>query len=210
MAKRAAELGHQMQTHAVGDRALDLLIDVYADADDIRSIAELRWTLMHVFLPTEETLDQAEELGVHCTVQHHPSYLGQNMRDLWGDSRAAEAIPLDTLMQRDLVVGGGTDAPVVPWYPFQSLEWMVTRETVTAGKLGPDEGLTRKQALRSWTRDAAYTMHWEDELGSIEPGKRADIAVLDTDLFECPANEISNISVELTMTDGEVVHKTAD
>ncbi len=206
MARRAAELGHQFQTHAVGDQALELLIDIYAEAAEVRSLEDLRWTMMHVFLPTTETLDRAEELGVHCTVQHHPSYLGQNMLDLWGEKRAANAIPLATLADREFVVGGGTDAPVVPWLPFQSLEWMVTRETVTAGTLGPAEAISRETALEMWTRDAAYTMHWEDEIGSIEPGKRADLAVLDTDYFNCPAEEISEIGVELTMTGGEVVH----
>jgi predicted amidohydrolase YtcJ len=210
MAKRAAELGHQLQTHAVGDQALDLLVDIYAEAADVRSLEELRWTLMHVFLPTDKTLDRAEELGVHCTVQHHPSYLGQNMLDLWGDQRAADAIPLARLADRDFVVGGGTDAPVVPWYPFQSLEWMVTRETVTAGTLGPEQSVSREQALEWWTRDAAYTMHWEDTLGSLEEGKRADLAVLDTDYFSCPAEEISEINVDLTMVDGEIVYENSD
>jgi predicted amidohydrolase YtcJ len=206
MARRIAELGHQFQTHAVGDRALELLIDVYADAAEVRSLEELRWTMMHVFLPTDEVLDRAEELGVHCTVQHHPTYLGQNMVDLWGEERAGRAIPLDSLADRDLVVGGGTDAPVVPWLPFQSLGWMVTRETVTAGTLGPEEALTREAALRRWTIDAAYTMAWEDEIGSIEPGKRADLAVLDTDYLTCPADRIRDISVEVTMVGGEIVH----
>lgn len=206
MATRVAELGHQLQVHAVGDRALELLIDIYADAAEERSLEELRWTLMHVFLPTPEVLDRAEELGVHCTVQHHPSYLGKNMVDLWGDERASRAIPLRTLVDREFVVGGGTDAPVVPWYPFQSLEWMVTRDTVTAGTLGPDQALSRKEALRLFTIDAAYTMAWEDQIGSIEPGKRADLAVLDTDYFSCPADQISEIGVDATVVDGSVVH----
>lgn len=206
MAKRVAELGHQLQVHAVGDRALELLIDVYAEAAEERSLEELRWTMMHVFLPTASVLDRAEKLGVHCTVQHHPSYLGQNMLDLWGDERASRAIPLRTLVDREFVVGGGTDAPVVPWYPFQSLEWMVTRETVTAGTLGPEQSITREEALRLFTIDAAYTMAWEDTIGSIEAGKRADLAVLDTDYFNCPAEEISDVGIEATVVDGDVVY----
>jgi predicted amidohydrolase YtcJ len=84
---------------------------------------------------------------------------------------------------------------------------MVTRETVTAGTLGPEEAIAPEQALRLWTRDAAYTMCWEDEIGSIEPGKRADLAVLDRDILTCSEDEIRETTVELTVQDGEIVYE---
>lgn len=209
MAARIAELGHQLQTHAVGDAAMEVLVDIYEEADQHASIEDLRWTVIHVFLPTAKVLDKLEELGAHCAVQNHPTYLGQNMRELWGEERAARAIPLDTLSERAFTVGGGTDAPIVPWFPFESLWWMVTRKTVTAGTLGEDEAISREDALRLWTRDGAYTMAWEDEIGSIEPGKRADLAVLDTDYLTCPADDIRDIGVDLTMLGGDVVYESA-
>lgn len=202
---RCAELGHQVQTHVVGDAAMELLADIYEEANSEHGIEELRWTFMHVFLPPPEVLDTLEELGVHCTVQNHPTYLGQNMLDFWGEKRASRAIPIATLLDREFTVGGGTDAPVVPWFPFESLWWMVTRETVTAGPLGAEEAISREDALRLWTRDAAYTMAWEDDIGSIEPGKLADLAVLDTDFLTCPADDIRDIEVVATVLGGEVV-----
>jgi len=208
LAARVAELGHQLQTHAVGDETMEFLADVYEEVDREQSIDDLRWTMVHVFLPTEAVLDTLEELDVHCAVQNHPTYLGQNMLDLWGEERAAGAIPLHTLLDREFVVGGGTDAPVVPWFPFESLWWMVTRGTVTAGTLGPEEAISREEALRLWTINAAYTMGWDDRIGSIQPGKRADLAVLDTDYLSCPADQIRNIDVELTMLGGDVVYES--
>lgn len=206
MARTLADLGHQLQTHAVGDAAMELLIDIYEEADDVASIDELRWIFMHVFLPPEEVRDRLDELGVACTVQNHPTYLGQNMVNLWGRDRAERSIPIRTLLDEGHRVGGGTDAPVVPWFPFESIWWMVTRDTVTAGVLGEDQAITREEALRLWTIESAYTMAWEDEIGSIEPGKRADLVALDTDYLDCPAEALRDIEVELTVVGGEIVH----
>lgn len=206
MFERAAELGHQVQTHAVGDDAIELVLDLYEAVDEEHTIADLRWTVMHLFLPTGEHLERMQRLGVLPTVQNHSTYLGRNMQKLWGQSRAEAAIPLRTIVDAGMPTGGGTDAPVVPWYPFESLWWMVTRRTVTAGKLGPEEAITREEALELWTRGSAYTMGWEDEIGSIEPGKRADLVVLDTDYLECEPDAIRDISVLRTYLGGEVVY----
>jgi len=203
----AAERGHQVQTHVVGDAAIETLLDAYEAASEVRDLEPLRWTAMHVFLPREEHLDRMRDLGILPTVQNHPTYLGRNMERLWGEERAAGAIPVRSLLDAGFRVGGGTDAPVVPWFPFESIWWMVTRGTVTAGTLGPEESISAAEALRCWTRDAAYTMHWEDEIGSIEPGKRADLAVLDRDVVTCPPEDIRETTVERTLLGGEVVHE---
>lgn len=203
----AAERGHQAQTHVVGDAAIETLLDAYEAASEVRDLEPLRWTAMHVFLPREEHFERMRDLGVLPTVQNHPTYLGRNMELLWGEVRAAGAIPIRTLLDDGLRVAGGTDAPVVPWFPFESIWWMVTRRTVTTGELGPEEAIEPNEALRLWTRDAAYSMRWEDEIGSIEPGKRADLAVLDRDIVTCPDDDIRDTNVELTMVGGDVVHE---
>jgi len=207
MVREAAALGHQFQTHVVGDAAMELLIDLYEDADEVADVADLGWTFMHVFLPPDDVRERMLDLGVDCTVQNHPTYLGRNMELLWGEERAASAIPIRTLLDEGFTVGGGTDAPVVPWFPFESIWWMVTRETVTAGSLGPEEAISREEALRLWTREGAATMGWGDEIGSVEPGKRADLAVLDTDFLACRADDLREIGVDLTIVGGEIVHE---
>ena len=207
MVREAAALGHQFQTHVVGDAAMELLIDLYEDADEVADVADLGWTFMHVFLPPDDVRERMLDLGVDCTVQNHPTYLGRNMELLWGEERAAGAIPIRTLLDEGFTVGGGTDAPVVPWFPFESIWWMVTRETVIAGSLGRAEAISREEALRLWTREGAATMGWDDEIGSVEPGKRADLAVLDSDFLDCPADDLREIGVDLTMVGGEFVHE---
>ncbi|MDY6819133.1 MAG: amidohydrolase [Halobacteriales archaeon] len=206
----AADRGHQVQTHVVGDAAIEKLLDAYEAAAAEHSIEELRWAAMHVFLPTAEQIDRMRDLGLVVTAQNHPTYLGLNMRKWWGDDRASRAIPVKTLLEAGLTVGGGTDAPVVPWFPFDSLWWLTTRDTVTAGTLGPEEAIDRETALRLWTEHSAYTMGWEDELGTIEAGKRADMAVLSDAYLDCSADAIREIDVTMTMVGGEPVYATAE
>lgn len=207
MLELAADRGFQVQTHAVGDRAIELVVDEYADIDEEVDVGELRWAVMHNFLPTQSSMEQMAALDVVATVQNHPTRLGFNQLEWWGEERGNYAIPIRDLLDTDVMVSGGTDANVVPWRPFESLWWMVTRNTVGAGTLGAGQAVSREEALRLWTYNSAYAMNWEDKIGSIEPGKLADIAVLDTDYLECSADDIVDISVDMTMVGGDVVHQ---
>ncbi|MFC3957141.1 amidohydrolase [Halovivax cerinus] len=208
MLELAADRGFQVQTHAVGDRAIDLVMEEYAAVDESVDVGDLRWAVMHNFLPTEWSMEQMAALDVVATVQNHPTRLGFNQLEWWGDDRGNYAIPIRDLLDAGVAVAGGTDANVVPWRPFESLWWMVTRQTVGAGTLGADQAISREEALRLWTIGSAYAMHWEDEIGSIEPGKLADLAVLDTDYLRCAADDIVDVSVDMTMVGGDIVHRT--
>jgi len=208
MLELAAESGFQVQTHAVGDRAIELVVDEYVNIDQETSVGDLRWAVMHTFLPTQQSMEKMAEHDIVTTVQNHPTRLGFNQVQWWGEERGNYAIPIRNLLDNDIMVGGGTDANVVPWRPFESIWWMVTRNTIVAGMLGASQSISREEALQLWTRNSAYTMHWEDKIGSIEPGKLADLAVLDTDYLECNEDEIIDISVDMTMLGGEVVHRS--
>lgn len=203
----AAERGYQMHTHAVGDATIEYLMEAYSRAHEVAPIDDRRWAVVHAFLPPEESFETMRELDLVSTVQNHPTYLGANMVRWWGEERARYAIPIRDLLDEGIPTGGGTDAPVVPWRPFESLWWMVTRETITAGTLGPEQAVSVEEALRLWTRGSAYTLGWEDEIGSIEPGKRADLTILDTDLLTCPSGDIREVSVERTVVGGETVYE---
>ncbi len=204
---QAARRGYQMHTHAVGDATIEYLMEAYSQAHEQSPIDDLRWAVVHAFLPPKESFETMRDLDLVSTVQNHPTYLGANMERWWGQERAEYAIPVRDLLDEDIPTGGGTDAPVVPWRPFESLWWMVTRGTVTAGTLGPEQAVSIEEALRLWTIGSAYTLNWEDEIGSIEPGKRADLTVLDTDLLTCPSDDIREVSVERTLIGGETVYE---
>ena len=203
----AAERGYQMHTHAVGDATIEYLMEAYSRAHETSPIDDLRWAVVHAFLPPEESFETMRELDLISTVQNHPTYLGANMERWWGEERARYAIPIRDILDEGIPTGGGTDAPVVPWRPFESLWWMVTRDTITAGVLGPEQAVSIEEALRLWTIGSAYAVNWEAEIGSIEPSKRADLTILDTDLLTCPSDDIREVSVERTMVGGETVYE---
>jgi len=207
MLSLAAQRGWQVQIHCVGDEAVDTFVDAYERANAVSPIKDLRWAIMHIFLPSQQSLNKMKQLGIIATCQDHPSLLGSNQVRYWGNERAERAIPLRTLLDNGIIFGGGTDAPVVPYDPFLSLWWMVTRNTLTAGVLGPEQAITRQEALRAYTIYSAYTQFMEDKVGSIEPGKLADLVVLSDDILTCAKDSIKDIKVLTTIVDGEIVYE---
>jgi predicted amidohydrolase YtcJ len=147
-----------------------------------------------------------KRLGVYATVQDHPTLLGFNMRRYWGDERAGPAIPIRKILDQGISTGGGTDGPVVSWNPFVSIWWMVTRMTYNGDQpLGAAQAIGRDEALRIYTMGSAAVEFAENRIGSLEPGKLADLAVLSDDLMTVPAAKIPEIASVLTMVDGKVV-----
>jgi len=204
----AAENGWHVETHAVGDAAIELLVDTYAEVDRDIPIRDLRWTVMHIFLPTQRTIDKMKQIGIWCTTQDHPTYLGANQVKYWGEKRGAYAIPNRKLLDEGFIVGGGSDSNVVNFDPYLSLWWMVTRKTITAGTLGPDQRVSREEALRMYTMYSAHFSFEENIRGSIEPGKLADLVVLDRDYLTCPEDEIREMRPVATMLGGKFVYGT--
>lgn len=206
----AAARGWQMQVHVVGDATIDAIVGLVEEVAAKHPIADRRWTMMHVFLPSAEALAKMKRLGLRATVQDHPVKLGHNMIRYWGEKRAARSIPVRTIMAAGIPTGGGTDAPVVDWNPFESIWWMTTRKVLAQGGirvLGAEEAIGREEALRLYTRGSAETCFMEDSVGSIEPGKLADLAVLSDDPLTALEDELRDIRSCLTVVGGKIVHR---
>ena len=200
--------GLQIQTHAVGDYTIDLITRLYEQVNgELGPVRPLRWTVMHIFLPTPEALQRMARVGVMATAQNHPVLLGHNQRRWWGDERAAYSIPIRAMLDAGVHVGGGTDAPVVPGDPFQSIWWMTTRGTLAGYRLGPEWAITAREALRLYTRNNAVLMGAEADLGSIEPGKFADLVVLSQDILAVEPERIRETRAMMTLLGGRVVHR---
>jgi hypothetical protein len=198
----------QVQVHVVGDAALDRLLDAVSNVAAEVSPRELRWVAVHTFLPSAVAIQRIKKLGLYVTMQDQPVSLGHNMLRYWGEERAARAIPIRSMLAAQVPVGGGTDAPIVDPSPFLSLWWMVTRGTLPDGAvLGADEAISIREALRIYTMGSARIESREDRIGSIEPGKLADIAVLSEDLLSAPPERIRHLRAVLTMVDGKIVHE---
>jgi hypothetical protein len=206
----AAERGWQFQVHAVGDATIARIVALMAATDRKTKLAPLRWAIMHIFLPSPAMLAEIKRMGLRATVQDHPVKLGHNMLRYWGEERARRAIPIRTILASGIPTGGGTDAPVVDWNPFESMWWMTTRQIFAQGKvetLGREEAIRREEALRLYTMGSADVAFMEDRIGSIEPGKLADLAVLSEDFFAAPDERLREIRSVLTMLGGKIVHR---
>jgi predicted amidohydrolase YtcJ len=205
--KLIAEAGLQAQSHAVGDETINVIVRSYERINGEKPIRDLRWTIMHLFHPSDAALKKMAELGIMATMQDHPVLLGHNQRRWWGDEHAAYAIPIRKAIDAGVLVGGGTDGPVVPVDPFLSMWWMTTRQVLKGYVLGKEHAITAKEALQLYTINNARIQGVEQERGSIEPGKLADIAVLSQNILSVPADAIRETKVHLTVVGGRIVYR---
>ncbi|MDR1917298.1 MAG: amidohydrolase [Synergistaceae bacterium] len=202
-----ADSGLQLQTHAVGDASIDFVVNHYEGQNAKSPIRDLRWTICHIMLPSSANLEAIKRCGMVTTVQDHPYLMGENMSLYWGEDRANRAMSLRTMIDSGVVMGGGTDLPVIPASPFICIEWMVDRKIISGRVLGADQAITREEAIYLWTMGSARCEGWDHIIGSIEPGKKADVIVLNEDIFSVPTDEIKNITVNTTYLGGKAVYQ---
>ena len=199
--------GLQAQTHAVGDETIDVIVRSYGRVNAEKPIKPLRWTIMHLFHPSNAALKKMADIGIMATMQDHPVLLGHNQRRWWGDEHAAYAIPIRKTIDAGVLVGGGTDGPVVPVDPFLSMWWMTTRQVLKGYALGKEHAITSKEALQLYTINNARIMGVEKDRGTIEPGKLADLAVLSQNLLAVPEDAIRDTKAHLTIVGGKIVYR---
>jgi predicted amidohydrolase YtcJ len=195
----------RVATHAVGDAAIDLVLNAYEKADAEHPIAARRWSIEHAFIGRADHLPRMKALGVAIAAQNHLFLAGPSLVKYWGPARAAITTPARMYLDAQLPVSSGTDAPVVPYPPLWTLYHFVTRDTIAGGVLGPDQRVSRQDALRMATINNAWLNMEERTKGSLEPGKFADLVVLSEDLLTCPEPQLRDAKVLMTMVGGKVV-----
>jgi predicted amidohydrolase YtcJ len=192
----AAITGWPVQTHSVTTGGLALVLDAYEQANKLRPIRPLRWSVTHAEGITPEQIERARRLGV--TVQ-------LRSQSVIRDGRATVA-PLRRLHDSGLTWGLGTDGTrAAQINPFVSLWWAVTGRSLGGTQI-IDEPLTREEALIAHTRSNAQLVFRENDLGSIRPGLLADLLVLDRDYLTVPDDEIRDIRPAATIVGGNIVH----
>ncbi len=202
-----AEARLQLQIHIHGDKSAGAIIPLLAEQGKKSDVGRLNWTICHLPLATEEELQTIKALGLCVTVQHQPYLLGENYLRYWGAARANAMARYRKMIDMGLRMGGGTDMPIDPLNPFYSIEWMVDRKTITGKTLGREHAVSLAEAVDLWTRGSANCEGWDAMIGSIEPGKKADFAVLSQDIFQIPAEEIHNTVAAETWLDGKCVYR---
>ena len=208
LTREAAARGFHVWVHAIGDRANTLVLDVFERAlatTDRRPHLRIE----HAQILTPADIPRFARLGVVPSMQ--PTHCTSDMRwagERLGPERLVGAYAWRSVLDAGSYVAGGSDFPVEDANPFHGLHAAVTRAPREGGDPGwqPEQRMTRDEAVRSFTIWNARSIGREAEMGSLEPGKRADLIALSEDVFACPAPRIAAIRPLLTMVGGAVAH----
>jgi predicted amidohydrolase YtcJ len=203
----ATARGFQMCVHAIGDRANTLVLDAFARALARTPRPDHRLRVEHAQILTDADVPRFRRLGVLPSMQatHCTSDMGWAAERL-GPERLRGAYAWRSLLATGVVIAGGSDFPVESPNPFHGIHASVTRRPRTGADPGwqPEQRMTRLEAVRSFTSWNAFASRQEAALGSLEPGKLADLVVLSDDVFTCPDTAIPDIRPVLTLVGGQV------
>jgi predicted amidohydrolase YtcJ len=209
-------LGWQMCSHVTGDAGVDMVLDAVEAANSDSPIAERRYALIHAYFAHADTAKRCAKLGVCIDTQPAWFYKdGDALADALGEKRMEEFIGLKTwqdaglkiALNSDHMQGFDPDLSLNPYNPFIALYTAVTRKTESGAVHGLSQAVSRKDALKTLTSDAAWLHFDEKKKGTLEVGKLGDLAVLSADYFSCPEEQIKKIRSVLTVVDGKVVYR---
>lgn len=205
-----AKANLMVSIHAIGDRAIENALKSieYANEHGVDT-RPLRFRLEHLESPTPDHIRRMKELGIGAGLSSAFIYsLGDSHLEALGYDRLVDAFPAKTLMEKGIPVGCNSDCPICPINPMLGIYSMVTRTTEKGQSFGgKKEAVDRMSALLSYTKNAAWLIRNEENVGTLKAGKFADIAVFDEDLFTVPDEKIKDVSIYMTLSDGEIVYQ---
>ncbi len=207
MAMAIASAGLPLHVHAELHNTIDAFLDQIEAINKEHPVKNLRWALAHVNQIDESQIERMKKLGMVAAVHPWAVINGAIMRDGFGDG-VYDMPPLRTIQNSGIVWGLGTDGTAANQYlPFTTLAFAVTGKMVGGTKVNR-QTISREDALIAHTRKNAFLVFEENNLGSIQPGKLADLIVLDRDYLTIPADQIREIKPVLTMVGGRVAYDT--
>jgi len=210
---QAHQAGISTAIHAIGDRAVRELLDVFTEVtgeQESRSKLRIPHRIEHVQHSHTDDLERLGPLGLAASVQ--PLHLTDDMDMIEKacGTRARWAYAFRDLLNAGTVLALGSDCPVASPNPFWGIHAAVTRQRrdgTPDGGWQPSQKLTLVEAIWGYTMGAAFVSGQEDELGSLTPGKLADLIVLDQDIFEIPEEQIHSTQVTMTVLNGRIVYQ---
>lgn len=219
-ALNAIKDGVALRIHTIGDRAVREVLDIFEEGQTLYGKQNLRHVQEHLETVHPNDIKRFSKLGICCCMQ--PMHMlfdlesGEKENGLYGDKEAAVgkerakySWPIRSLLDSGAMLALGSDFPVVGIEPFAEIYGAITRQTFDAR---PEDGwikeqrITLAEALKAYTYGSAYIEACEDDLGTLEIGKLADIVILDRDLFAIEPKEILETKVYMTIMDGEIVY----
>jgi predicted amidohydrolase YtcJ len=210
------DAGFHISVHAIGDRAIDWIVDSYAQALEANPVSGMRHGIIHANIPTAHAIQEIARLQSEYDAAYpEPSpgfiwWIGDTYAGNFGPERTRRLNPFRTFQSRGIRWAGASDYTVTPFPARYGIWASVARETLL-GVYGPhpfgtDEAVDVRTALKSYTIWSAHQMFLEDKIGSIEVGKYADLAVWDRNPYEVPVAELEDMQCEMTVFAGDIVY----
>jgi predicted amidohydrolase YtcJ len=201
--RRVAEAGWRNENHSLTPGDYKVIIDDWEQvARDVPKLRELRWVVAHVPFITREYADKLKALGGGASVLGGWRYISGTAQQ--------NGPPFRLLMDSGIPMGMSSDGmQISPMNPWLGLYYVVTGKNARGELINAGQTLTRAEGLRLYTASNGWFLHEEDVLGSLEPGKYADVAVLSADYFDSRAvsdDAIKKLGSVLTLVGGKIVH----
>ncbi len=197
-----AQAGWRNENAVQNLAGLRQVVEAYEAVNKEFDITKLRWMVHHVPEVNADLLTRLKALG--CGVE-----MGAFRWVTSADPKVVAGLPFRTIVDHGIQVGiHGDGVHIAPLNPWSHIQYAVTGVNSFGDQVNPGQHLTRAEALRLFTRNNAWFLKMEDKIGSIEPGKLADVAVLDRDYFTVPEAQIKNIRSAMTIVGGKIVHNT--
>jgi predicted amidohydrolase YtcJ len=207
----AARAGLQVAIHAIGDRANAVILDIYEKAAGQQDPRDRRFRIEHAQHLRTSDIARFGRLGVIASMQpYHAVDDGRWAETKIGPDRVRTTYAFKSLLENGAVLAFGSDWPVAPLDPIQGIYAAVTRRTIDGKNPNgwvPEQKISLEDALKGYTSAGAFAEFAEKTKGTIEPGKLADIVVLDKNLFAIPPEEIRMAKIEMTILGGRIVYK---
>lgn len=212
--RAARDRGWSLSAHTQGGGAIDLFLDTMEALDREHPIAPTRSHLIHASFQSPEAIARMKRLGIAADVQAAWLHCdAPALEKVFGYAGLRYFFPLRSYLQAGVRVAGGSDhmighdknRAVNPYNPFHGLWVSVTRKTNRGTVVHPEERVSREEALKTYTIHAAWRLFAEKNLGSIEPGKLADLVVINRDYLSCPEDQIPEIEPVMVIQEGRIV-----
>ena len=214
---RIDKMGMQVHIHAIGDAAVRMALDAFEAAREANGVSDNRHHMTHLQLISEQDLPRFGELNVGASFQTLWAYPDAAALELdipmIGEERTWQMYPLASLHNAGGRINGASDYYVTSMNPLLAIEVGITRQDPYSNDgpiLNEDERVDLATMIDAYTINGAYTMKLDDKQGSIEVGKRADLVVLNQNLFELDPYEISDAQVTMTLFDGRTVYQRSE
>jgi predicted amidohydrolase YtcJ len=199
--------GYRFSVHANGERAIDMTLDVIEEAQNKYPRKDPRNRIIHCTVVNHEIIARIKQLGILPTIfGPYPYYHGDKIHQAFGAERLERMFAARSFLDADVKVAAHSDHPASPYPPLMGIHALVNRKTARGYAIGTSQKISVMEALKLYTINGAYQMFEEDRMGSIEPGKLADMVVLGKDILTVPPETIIDIPIDTTILNGEIVY----